>query len=1155
MKGASAVSRHTLEKQHRASDPASSVWVSANAGSGKTHVLTQRVVRLLLDGVPPSKILCLTFTKAAAANMAERVFGQLAQWTRLSDKELHGSILETGAPEPGRAGLVAARKLFARTVETPGGLKIQTIHAFCEKLLHYFPFEANVPSRFEVADERREAELLSRARRDLLAEAAAEAGTLGAALARVTEDCGAEAFENLIREALTHRARVRAAGLDDPGPALRATLGFAEGRTEEVVTREMIEGGPSPERLAEIVSFLESGTKTDTERAARLRGLSASGAAPDEALAVCLSAFFTDGGEGTPAVRLLTNGLAKARPDIVEELLREQARLDTLREERKVAAAFERTQALVTLVGAVLALYEAMKARRGVLDFDDLIERTSVLLERSDAAWVLYKLDAGIDHVLVDEAQDTSEAQWRILDRLTEDFATRTARRRGPRTFFAVGDEKQSIFSFQGAAPHMFAEMRRHFEKRFTVGAAPFAKVELTQSFRSVPGVLATVDSIFAPPAHQKGLVADDIWMRHEALKEGIPGLVEIWPPVGADKSEPRSDWRLPLDFLDETDPPSLVARRVATKITQLLAETSPDLVHEAETRSARRIRAGDIMVLVRTRGPFFEAVIRALKAAGVPVAGADRLVLARHIAVMDLVAAGRAALLPDDDLTLAALLKSPLIGLDDEDLLAIAPDRPGSLREALAASETPRHRRASEQLERWRERAALGPFAFYARLLGEDGGRRALEGRLGPEACDAIDEFLALALAQDGEVAPSLQAFLAEVETMDGSIKRDMETGADCVRVMTVHAAKGLEAKVVFLPDTCSVPSARFDPRIFTLGADGPIVWSPGKKADTSAIAAARQKARQAAEEEYRRLLYVALTRAEERVYIAGFYGAKEPGNVSWSAMIADTLAGMAGMEKVPAFWNPQETISRFVSDAGSLPASVEPAREAVPPGAGREIPPWLFEPAAPEPARPVPLRPSRVLDPNVARSAARAAALQAGLLAHRLLQILPGLAPETRREAAYGFLAGQGEVFSEAERRNLIEAVLRVIALPELADLFGSGSRAEVAVAGRALLTSGVRIPVNGRVDRIAVTETSVLVADFKAGVQPETVPAAHLVQMALYRAALAPLWPDKCLRVLLIWTAGPSVTWLDDLALDQALAAAGASALRPFADHSEK
>lgn len=1148
------VPSHTLKKQHRASDPAQSVWVSANAGSGKTHVLTQRVVRLLLKGVAPARILCLTFTKAAAANMSERVFGTLARWTRLDDAELAASIAATGAPRPDRAELVAARKLFARTVETPGGLKIQTIHAFCERLLHLFPFEANVPSRFEVADDMLQAELLARARRETLALAATDGGALGAALALVADECGLDGFESLIKEAMGHRGIFSAGARPSQAAILREVLGLADGRDGAAIQREMIEGGQILSRAAEIASWLDGGTKTDIERAALLR-LAARGqdfwrkgsGTISECLAPYLALFFTKNGEGGPAAKLVTKTPAGRRPDLAALLEDEQARLARLCEERKTAATFERTLALLTIIGAILSRHETMKALRGVLDFDDLIERTLGLLERSEASWVLYKLDRGIDHVLVDEAQDTSAGQWKILEDLTGDFATGLSP--ASRTFFAVGDEKQSIFSFQGAAPRMFGAMRRKFETRFTAAAWPFAHVPLTQSFRSVAGVLAMVDRIFEPLEHRRGLVDDDIWMGHEALKAGLPGLIEIWPATGTMQEEQQGDWRLPLDVLDARDPASLVAQRVAQKIAELLAGASADRVFDNATLEPRAIRPSDILILVRTRGPFFEAVIRALKQNRIPVAGADRLELSAHIAVMDLVAAGRAALLPQDDLTLACALKSPLIGLDDEDLLSFAPGRPGSLLDALAGSAEPRHKSAFEIVMRWRARKGLCPFAFYAQILGEDLGRLALEARLGSEARDAIDEFLRLALAHESEAASSLAGFLDMVETMTFSIKRDMESGTDAVRVMTIHAAKGLEAKIVFLPDTCGAPRPQHDPKIFELGdpahGTGTIGWSPRKGADCGAIAAAREAARQGAADEYRRLLYVALTRAEERLYIAGFHGAREPDASTWSRMIETSLETFEGMTQVPAFWNRDETVLRWVPLDDVLAG--EPEALAAPPGTGRLDPPaWLFARVTPEPAPPPPLRPATALDSadwmkGGGRGGDAGTALQAGRLIHALLQYLPGVAPDQRHAAALTYLAAKAGGLGESTRLGLAASAERLLAMPSLAPLFGQGSRAEVGVAGKVVLPGGTNVEISGRIDRIAETSGAIIAADFKTGAPREAAetPPAYLTQMALYRAVLAPLWPEKSIRMLLIWTEGPLIAWLDDDRLDAALA----------------
>ena len=761
---------------------------------------------------------------------------------------------------------------------------------------------------------------------------------------------------------------------------------------------------------------------------------------------------------------------------------------------------------------------------------------------------MLYKLDSGIDHVLVDEAQDTSEAQWKILEEITGDFAVGSGQSQGPRTFFAVGDEKQSIFSFQGAAPHMFDAMRRKFETRFTAGARPFAHVPLSLSFRSVPGVLAAIDKVFEHGEHKTGLVpAGDVWLPHQALKHQLPGLVELWPLAFVPPEDDPRAWTLPLDLLDEQDPANLLAKRIAQKIAGLIKPDSGECVHESPALR-RPARPGDILILVRRRGDFFEAMIRALKVNRIPVAGADRLELTQHIAVMDLMAAGRASLLPQDDLALACVLKSPLIGLDDNDLMALAPGRTESLFEALQASPDARHSLAASRLASWRARAGGGPFDFYAGLLGADGGRRDMEARLGPEAGDALDEFLNLALAHEDGAAPSLAGFLNDLEGIEYSIKRDMEGAGGAVRVMTVHAAKGLEAKIVFLPDTCGVPAPRHDPKIFVLGTQVPgeqtIAWSPKMDLDCEPVAAARGKARDETMEEYRRLLYVALTRAEERLYIAGFHGAKGPAPGCWARMIEEALADDPAIETAPAFWNSEEKILRLALEGTGSPAAImpniQPARPPV------VLPDWLGRPARFESAAMAPVRPSNALaaaarpdGPEPARS--RRQALRRGSLIHLLLQYLPGIAARHRYDAALAFLSVRAAWLDERARQNLTGEALKVMDLPELSGLFGPGSRAEVAVAGR-IARENQMIDVAGRIDRIGEGVREILVADYKTGIPcaPGATPAAYLTQMALYRAVLAPLWPNKTLRMLLIWTEAPLIVALPGERLDAALAA---------------
>lgn len=1133
----------TQRRQHEASDPQHSAWVSAHAGSGKTYVLSQRVVRLLLAGAPPSQILCLTFTKAAAANMSTRIFNVLARWALLDHEALTREIEEAGAGRPSRAELDVARRLFARAVETPGGLKIQTIHAFCEKLLHLFPFEANAPAGFRVLDDMARAELLDAAKRRAIEAATRDAGALRQALELVARETSGFGFDRLCDELLGNRDAL--AGLSDYGNyarRLRARLGLRADDTLARIEAGIIEEGEAPEEWQALAKALRQGSPNDRKLADSLERAYALSPHAD-CIDDYLSVFYTQKGEprGVGKTKIVTAGLSKNAPGLLERMEAERDRLAPLIDKRKAAAAVERSLALARIGDAILSEYARAKRYRNLLDYDDLIRGARQLLRRSSPSWVLYKLDSQIDHILLDEAQDTSAAQWDILTAIADEFCAGSGARRLTRSFFAVGDEKQSIFSFQGAAPEKFDAMRRDFERRFAYVERRFISVRLTQSFRSAPGVLEAVDEVFRHGDNLRGLNADpqEPPPEHIAWKTDVAALVEIWDLVGAQAAQEPADWRLPLDYVEETDPAERLARKIARKIKALLAPESGECVEDKG--ALRPVEAGDILILVRKRGAFFEALIRALKAEHVPVAGADRLDLADHIAVNDLVALGHAALLIDDDLTLATLLKSPLVGFDDDDLIALAPERRGSLHDALTQSGNARHRDVAHMIEEWRSDAAtLAPFEFYSRILGPGGGRRKFVARLGPEANDAIDEFLRLAMSFEREQAPSLTSFLAMVEGLDLSIKRDMEAAGAAVRVMTAHAAKGLEAKIVFLPDTCGAPAGKHDPKLFRLGEDeeASLVWSLDKARDPAAVAAARERHRDAERDEHQRLLYVALTRAEERLYISGFHGPRGPAEGCWHNAIRHALA--PSCETLPDPLEPEATILRrgdvpLRRDLTRAAASVEDV----------EIPAFARTPAPRETILAPPLRPSSALAGADALAPPDAAAptrpdaerLLVGRLTHALLQHLPNCAPARRQEAAMRFLALRGPGLDEARRADIARAALAVIDDPQLAALFGPQSAAEVDIV--AALDDGLFI--SGRIDRLAETEEEVSIADFKTG-RPRALPEdEHLRQLALYRAAVAPMYPGKRLRCFLVWTQNATAIEAGSAALDAAFARA--------------
>jgi ATP-dependent helicase/nuclease subunit A len=1129
MKSKRPIPEKTRLDQARASNPRNSAWVSANAGSGKTHVLAQRVIRLLLQGNRPDRLLCLTFTKAAAANMSQRVFKTLSDWSTLPDCELRDAITATGEKTPEKAEQLSfARKLFARALETPGGLRTLTIHAFCERVLHIAPFEANVPASFSILDDALKADFITRARRDVMRIAQTNPH-IRPSLERVSAEVGLN-FDPTFKKALERRSEFRALAAAGGAESLREALGLNADETSIKVSREIIEDGIPPSRWLELADFMEKGTATDQRRGFEFRQAHENWRTNhfDEAIEH-LSAIYRKKTDGGPSV-LLNKSLAKARPDLVAELQAEQDRFLNLMDRLAAARTAERSIALGVIVNAIMDRYEHLKANRQCLDFDDLIEKTLALLSRSSASWVLKKLDGGIDHILVDEAQDTSAAQWKILERVTDDFFSGEGQSGAQRTFFAVGDEKQSIFSFQGAEPGLFALKRKEFSKRAHNAGRDLEPVDLLLSFRSAPGILEAVDVIFSTQERFRGLSAetDRTGTVHEAWKSESPSRVEIWDVVTPKESGAKRDWKLPLDYRDETDAPVVAARRIARVISNWLRDG--ETIGLGSER--RPIGPGDIMILVRRRDAFFEAMIRALKENSIPTAGSDRLDLARHIAIMDLLAIGRAALLPSDDLNLATALKTPLFGFDDEDLLKLAPHRSGALIDAVRASPSRQHQAACSALDLYARMAGeLTPFEFFVRILGPRGGRRRMLARLGPESGDVLDEFLNLALAHQRTSAPSLHSFIAEIEALDGTIKRDMEASDVQVRVMTIHAAKGLEGKIVFLPDVCSAPTGRQDLPVFSLRGAGDQelpVWSPRKVDDCRAMTELRTRRREDNEDEYRRLLYVALTRAEERLYIAGHRGKSDIPPESWRMMIEKALAPLS--REAPAQWAGDETVRRLGKcEYDEAPNPPEPRNVLN----DVQLPEWLTR--APEAeVLPFPvLRPStqgvnpqdstlkRQSDPS-----ARDEAMARGRAMHRLLEHLSTLAPERRT------VLSRDRPPQEAEQMfHQASAILQDV---RLAPLFGANSGAEVSFLAKINDENGGIIEVSGVIDRLGMTDTTVWIGEFKTG-KPQRY---HDQQLALYRAAMRQLFPEKLVRCFIIYLDLLEVNEVSDNRLDIAI-----------------
>ena len=1169
-----AAPRHDLDwttrQQNLASDPSRSAWVSANAGSGKTHVLSQRVIRLLLSGYRPSAILCLTYTKAAASEMANRVFDRLAGWTRMDDAALAAEIAALDGRRSDAVRLQFARQIFARALETPGRLKIQTIHAFCEAVLHQFPLEANVAGHFEVMDDIATAQLMAETRQALLADAGDGNSTLKRALETVLGAAGEAGLEALFAEIAGKRQPIRrflatAEALGGVETMLRRALRLRPDESRETVLQAL---WPPPSRpgmgLEDYCVAADGQTAATPKNLAEAFRKATTIADPVERFAVLEPLFFTAKGALRSLGAAVSKSMRKPLPEAVGWFEEVKAAMQVARERLHLIKTVELSGAAMELARRFDRDYETLKRRSGRLDFDDLVAKTAALLERDGAGpWVHYKLERGIDHILVDEAQDTSPDQWAVIEKLAEEFFAGQSSRQELRTLFAVGDEKQSIYSFQGARPELFMQTGRSVRQRAFHAQRRFDALNLPLSFRSTADVLSAVDAVFAVGVNREGLQSGDEAVSHAAFRVREPGSVDLWEMIGKESADDHEDWKTPFDATLESAPPARLARRVSVTTSRWLRD-GDTIVRDGERRP---VRAGDILILVRKRDGFVPALMRQLKRAHVPVAGADRLMLTQHIAVEDLMALGRFVLMPGDDLSLCALLKSPLFDFTENDIYRLAAERGDGQSvfqrlTALAARGAAKWAQPHRRLIALLDHADRVPVhEFYARILGHDGGRARFLARLGSEAGEVLDEFLAFALDQEMVGLPGLEAFLATLEARSPEIKRELEQGRDEIRIMTVHASKGLEAPIVFLVDSGGRPvEAQHLPKLqelpvdCTIGALPPaVLWVPAKAADNTVTRQLKGRTTQAMTEEYRRLLYVGMTRAADRLVVCGYHGLNLPTYRHWHKMVSEVLDGHAASTRRDfsaggetwAGWrysvSPQDEATIVTKVVISEPAEVK-------------LPGPLTQPLPPPDRLPRPLAPSSaglVIDPDCSLTAGRSplfadkgpggASMQRGRIVHRLLHLLPDLPDSDRAAAGERYLDRAVPDWSGSDRSEVVASVLAILGDGLFAPVFAGGSRAEVSVMGT-LGIGGEQRAISARLDRIAVAADRVSIVDYKTNrVPPQTaaeVPPAYVAQMALYRALLQPLYPGRAVETALLFTEAPRLLALSSDALEIAL-----------------
>ena len=1122
-------------RQGAAADPESHVWLGASAGTGKTQVLSARVLRLMLDGVSPQAILCITFTKAGAAEMAHRIHERLAAWVRMDDGDLRLDLRALGL-EWNRPGLMTrARSLFATVIDSPGGaIRVQTIHSFCQTLLASFPLEAKLLPGFRAIEEDEAGTLKARVLGDLL-ERDGERPALRAAAAMLSRRLGQESALAFLSSCAAAFGGPRAA-LPPSAHDLRAAFDLPTGDPDAWVAGELAAGAvPDDDIRAVAASGANWGTKTGLACNDVMVGwLIAGPAARAAMLGELLGCFLTGKGE----LRADFAGDKGKMTDCADSAVRIVAAAQAL---TGTASAMRVADDLATAwkLGSRFAeTYALAKREQGLADFDDLITLAGSLLRVSSfGEWVRFKLDQRTDHILVDEAQDTNMRQWGIVLSLAEEFfAVNPDDADHVRTLFTVGDRKQAIFGFQGTEPKAFATARDLFHMLGERAGQAFRNVDLTSNYRSTPAVLEVVDEwLAAGGTDAMGLEGEE--PPHRPFRSNHAGQVELWQPLAVGKAldaaadegedgggDGEGDGSAPA-----SDPASMrLAKAIAGEVQEWIAHG----------KDGRPVAPGDIMILVRRRRDLAARIVARLQALHVPVAGVDRFTLTQPLGVQDLIAAMRFAVQPLDDLNLASLLVSPLIGWTQDELYLHSHKRGRTpLWEHLRRPDggaPPATLAALRQLLGMADFTT--PFRFLEAILsGPLGGRRKLYARLGREARDPIDELLNQALAFEQRETVSLLGFLTQVAGSAADIKRQTEARSDVVRVMTVHGSKGLQAPIVILAD--ATDDSAFGHRPFSVDVgewEKLPVFAVSADERHGALAEAHTRTAAAAEAEHWRLFYVAMTRAEEILVVAGVTKKADRtiAEGSWHTAVEAVLSGMgAEWEDAGPMWG-QRRVHR--ANAGKWAKKEKAARAAAPP----LIPPaWALAPAPEEARPPRPLAPSALGEDDVAvapQGTARVAAVERGVLLHALFERLPPVAAEARRGAALRWLGAQAPGLDEAVRGAMADEVLAVLENPDHAAIFGPGSLAEVPLS--AVVDGAV---VAGIVDRLLVTDTGVTVIDYKTGrhvpERAEAVQPAYLRQMAAYRDALRVIFPGRRVAAALLYTAVPRLIVLDDGLLD--------------------
>ncbi len=1095
------------------------MWITANAGSGKTTYLTARVVALLLTGVLPERICCITYTKAAASEMRHRVLKQLRELLLMSEEKCAARITELLGKPATESDIARARSLFGTVLDSPsGGLRLTTIHGFCQDILRRFPLEAGINPHFTVLEEGAADRLISTERNRLLNHYDTGNTALNHALELIADRTSEARFDQFITAIIGKRNQWELIWRAQSPESLKRKI-FALHGLEEEVSEVSLRGllldavnEPDAKTFRDHLDALVNGDNKDGQKLGRAltAWLEVEREYRGALIGELCSAFLTKEGESRKKL-YGKNQFPPASP-LHDACTRLSGSILRYAERVAALASAEETFAVATLAGELLKQYDRAKQEAHALDYDDLIGKVRELFANpSLLGWVMSKLDHRIDHLLLDEAQDTSREQWSITDLLVEELIAAndgTGSGNVPRSLLVVGDEKQSIYSFQGAAPELFAGMKGEFHGKLKDSFSPLAIESLRNSYRSAEAVLKLVDHIATQPEMAAFLSASGAVEPHILTREKAAGSVTLYAPITAPEKIDTPALTIPTEYHISQTAAQQLADKVADEVAGWL-KNGRILASEG-----RPITAGDILILVRTRSSIVMPLIRALQRRDVPVAGLDRLTLSDHLAVRDLLALMRWSMNPGDDLSLAHVLRSPIIGISDEELCMLSADRRGSLYAQVGDNAL---------LERALSERDATPYEFLTSVLETQSTRRVFATRFGEEVHEVLDELKAQAAAMPRGMAPTLANFYDWLSNSDLQIKREQEGKSDKVRIMTVHGAKGLEAPAVLLVDTVTMPTTQHEKFFFTEDANQqplPVLAISEEAKAAPVLLTAKQRKADAIRAEYYRLLYVALTRARDELHIFGTANKKgEVKEGSWYAIVRSAMLALSASEEGD---NKILRDTRPTVTAKEKPTS---AKHATLPAWAHTAPPAINK--GPQSAAPSRLVNDVAASPYVEASDGSERAR--GVLIHRILELLEANTDEKTISQLAALIAPE---WSDEEKNKITHQISELLKAENW--IWANPSHAEVNVTGTVMM-DGAAIPISGQIDRLVETPEGIVILDYKTGrhipANATGISENYRMQLKTYHALISALHPSKTVRCAILWTANASLMWCDD------------------------